>query len=71
MEWKPLFREDGKEAEAGGDKDRRGADLHPEFSSPCQASSAIFKPSLPINPNPWLTDAGWEGRTRETIDTKK
>lgn len=32
-----------------------------EFSSPCQASRAIFKPSLPINPSSFLTDGGWGG----------
>lgn len=29
-----------------------------QFSSPCQASEAIFKPSLPINPSSCLTDRG-------------
>lgn len=39
-----------------------------EFSSPCQASRAIFKPSLPINPSSFLTDGGWGGGEREGMD---
>lgn len=41
-----------------------------EFSSPCQASRAIFKPSLPINPSPCLTDGGWWGERMEGRKTE-
>lgn len=42
-----------------------------EFSSPCQASRAIFKPSLPINPSSFLTDEGWGDGGREGKKNKE
>lgn len=58
----------GKVAAALGRRRRREElmfFLCSEFSSPCQASTAIFKPSLPINPSSFLTDGGWVGGWRE------